>query len=139
MQAVPQGDGRHNAQIRFSLPTSRTGHEPVRHPEGPRGARRQHVFRVTYCTVLAEWSTAMVAVGLLSFYLFAILDAKEDYQKDNINYKVGEACGVPARRTRDCPGLPDRCGPGALSLPAGAWSLLAACVQCYGEHTVYRA
>ena len=91
MQAVTQGDGRHAMQIRVSLPPSRTGREPARHPEGPRGARRQHVFRVTYCTVLAEWSTAFIAVGLLSFYLYAILDTKEDRQRDNINYKVRPA------------------------------------------------
>mmetsp|Transcript_56686 Transcript_56686/g.83193 ORF Transcript_56686/g.83193 Transcript_56686/m.83193 type:complete len:419 (-) Transcript_56686:798-2054(-) len=50
--------------------------------------RSRHVFRVTYCTVLAEWTTALIAVGLLSFYLYAILDTRTDKQRDNIQYKL---------------------------------------------------
>ena len=55
---------------------------------GPNQRRQTRtVFRITYCTLFAEWSTAIVAVGLLSFYVFAILDTKSGH-RDNINYKV---------------------------------------------------
>jgi len=57
--------------------------------------RSRHVFRVTHCTVLAEWTTALIAVGLLSFYLYAILDTRTDKQRDNIQYKVWRCPRIP--------------------------------------------
>ena len=101
MQAGVSPNGRHNVQIRLSLPPLGQG-DSSRRPEGNR-SRRQHVFRVTYCTVLAEWSTAFIAVGLLSFYLFAILDTKEQGQRDNINYKVGGSAPGSAPRSLHAP------------------------------------
>ena len=101
MQAGVSPNGRHNVQIRLSLPPLGQG-DSSRRPEGNR-SRRQHVFRVTYCTVLAEWSTAFIAVGLLSFYLFAILDTKEQGQRDNINYKVGGSAPGSAPRRLHAP------------------------------------
>ncbi len=102
MQAgLSSPNGRHNVQIRLSLPALGQG-ESSRRPEGNM-SRRQHIFRVTYCTVLAEWSTAFIAVGLLSFYLFAILDTKEKEQRDNVNFKVGGSAPGSAPRSLHAP------------------------------------
>ena len=56
-------------------------------PGGPQQRRHRQVFRVTYCTVFAEWATALIAIGLLSYYLFAIFSTRED-ERSNTYYKV---------------------------------------------------
>ena len=56
-------------------------------PGGPQHRRRTHVFRVTYCTVFTEWGTALIAIGLLSYYLYAISSTREE-ERSNTDYKV---------------------------------------------------
>lgn len=69
---------------------------------GPNQRRQTRtVFRITYCTLFAEWSTAIVAVGLLSFYVFAILDTKSGH-RDNINYKLLVAYVIMSAYMRLC-------------------------------------
>ena len=63
--------------------------------------RREH-FRINYCVVMAEWTTTFVALGLLSFYVYAILTAEEGEQQENIFYKLLVAYVILSAYIRLC-------------------------------------
>jgi hypothetical protein len=54
----------------------------------PRHRRPRHIFRITYCTTLAEWSFTAIAVGALGFYIFAVIDARSQNLHTQLHYKV---------------------------------------------------
>jgi len=86
------GRAPENRQIVMTFGPQSGGLENVRFREsGPGSRRHRQVFRITHCAVLAEWITALIAVGLLSFYLFAILETRKPSERDNIEFKVAIA------------------------------------------------
>ena len=98
----PSDEGRAERHFTVALgPRQRV--DPAEDPRqsNPRARRQRQVFRVTYCTVIAEWSTAFIAVGLLSFYLFAVFSAGAD-QRDGIHYRLLVAYVLMSSYMRIC-------------------------------------